>query len=84
MIDYINEAFKERLDGLTWLDETTKERTKEKVDAILKFVAYPDQLFNDDYVNEIYTDVRINVCACVCVDNCSNVHVLAYQQASLC
>ena len=52
-------AFKERLETRNWLDEVTKERSKEKVDAISKMVAYPDQIHNDTYLNDLYKDVRL-------------------------
>ena len=57
MIENIKTAFKQRLDESDWLDDTTKERSKEKVDAITKMVAYPDQVFNDTYLNEFYSAV---------------------------
>ncbi len=57
VVDNIKSAFKERLDANTWLDATTKKKCKDKVDAITKQVAYPDQLFDDNYLNGLYQNV---------------------------
>ncbi|XP_064384785.1 endothelin-converting enzyme homolog isoform X2 [Halichondria panicea] len=60
VVDNIKSAFKERLDANTWLDATTKEKCKDKVDAITKQVAYPDQLFDDNYLNGLYQNYNIS------------------------
>ena len=57
MIDAVKAAFIERLDGNTWLDKTTREASKEKVRAITKMIAFPDQLYNNTYLNHLYADV---------------------------
>ena len=58
MIESVKRAFIERLDNVNmWLDEETKAASKEKVNAITKMVAFPDQLYNDTYLNELYADV---------------------------
>ena len=57
MIESVKTAFIKRLDQNQWLDEVTREASKEKVKAISKMVAYPDQLFNDTYLNTLYADV---------------------------
>ena len=58
MIEAVKAAFVERLETInTWLDEETKAASKEKVDAITKMVAFPDQLFNDSYLDGLYADV---------------------------
>jgi endothelin-converting enzyme len=54
MIEEVKAAFKVRLQEKAWLDETTKKRCVEKVDAITKMVAYPDQIDNDTYLNDLY------------------------------
>ena len=60
MIDNIKTAFKERLSANDWLDPTTKARCMDKVDAITKQVAYPDQVFNNTYLNLLYKNVSLN------------------------
>ena len=61
MIDTVKVAFNERLDKNEWLDSTTRNVSKEKVDAITKMVAFPDQLFNDTYLNDLYADVSCSL-----------------------
>jgi hypothetical protein len=65
MIDAVKAAFIERLDKNSWLDETTREASKEKVRAITKMIAFPDQLYNDTYLNNLYAAVSgtmVTVC----------------------
>ena len=57
MITEVKNAFKARLDANTWLDDTTRQRSKDKVDAITQMVAYPDQIDNATYLNELYEEV---------------------------
>ena len=57
MIEEVKSAFIVRLEEKDWLDNITKERCKEKVEAITQMVAYPDQIDNDTYLNELYTAV---------------------------
>ena len=57
MITEVKDAFKVRLEEKDWLDNVTKERCVEKVDAITQMVAYPDQIDNDTYLNDMYAEV---------------------------
>lgn len=57
MIDTVKKGFKERLDNNEWIDKETRQACVEKVDAITKLVAYPDELFNDTYLNGLYVNV---------------------------
>ena len=57
MIEAIKAAFIERLDQNSWLDDETRQASKEKVNAITKMIAHPDQLFDDTYLNTLYADV---------------------------
>lgn len=59
MITEVKNAFKARLDANTWLDDTTRQRSKDKVDAITQMVAYPDQIDNATYLNELYEELNI-------------------------
>lgn len=60
MIDAVKAAFIERLNENTWLDDTTREASKEKVRAITKMIAFPDQLYNDTYLNHLYADYNVS------------------------
>ena len=57
MIDAVKNAFKERLDNNEWIDDATRQASKDKVDAITKMVAYPDEISNVTYLNELYSEV---------------------------
>ena len=58
MIDYILQGFKERVNQMDWLSDLSKQRSIEKVEAITSQVAYPAQIFDDDYVNGLYSRVN--------------------------
>ena len=67
MIEEVKEAFKSRLEDKDWLDDTTKERCAEKVDAMTEMVAYPDQISNDTYLDELYALVSVQDYELQCV-----------------
>ena len=62
MIKYIKAAFKDRINelGNEWMDDVTRRRSLDKVDAITQMVAYPDNILDNDYVNGISEDVSLN------------------------
>ena len=62
MIKYVKAAFKDRINelGNEWLDDVTRRRSLDKVDAITQMVAYPDNILDNDYVNGISEDVSSN------------------------
>ena len=64
MISWVKEAFKNRIMelGEEWLDELSEQRSIAKVDAITEMVAYPDQIFDNDYVNGISETVSCVTC----------------------
>ena len=59
MIKNVKEAFKDRLNelGNDWLDDESRRRSIEKVDAITQMVAYPDRIMDNNYVNGISESV---------------------------
>lgn len=59
MIQYVKATFKDRINelGNDWLDDVSRKRSLDKVDAITQMVAYPDDILNNDYVNGLYADV---------------------------
>ena len=78
----IKNAFKEELMKLDWLDNQSRLASIEKVDAIIEQIAYPDQIFNDSYLNYLYDDVcftvetlnlsfRANFQLCMSLSTCS-------------
>ena len=60
IIDAVKNAFKERLDNNSWIDDSTRQASKDKVDAITKMVAYPDEISNKTYLNALYSEVSIS------------------------
>ena len=67
MIEEVKNAFIVRLEEKDWLDAITIERCKEKVEAITQMVAYPQQIDNDTYLNELYAVVSFCTTLIQCV-----------------
>ena len=63
MLKYIKDAFKERINelGNDWLDDFSRQRSLEKLDAMSEMIAYPDNIMDDDYLNELYNSVSVTV-----------------------
>ncbi len=61
LINNLRSAFKQRINNLTWMSDTTKKKAIEKLEAITLKVGYPDkwkdystlQIKNDSYFNNI-------------------------------
>ncbi|CAG9762242.1 unnamed protein product [Ceutorhynchus assimilis] len=60
MINHIKEAFVEHVQGITWMDSSTKKVTLEKSKEMLSFIGYPDWLFKDGAVDRKYLGIEIN------------------------
>lgn len=54
MTDTIISALKDTLDQVTWMDARSKKLAREKVDNIKARVAYPDNIFNNTYLDSLY------------------------------
>ena len=57
ILDYLTRAFRERVSEMNWLSDLSKQRSIEKVDAITSQVAYPAEIFDNDYINGLYATV---------------------------
>ena len=57
MFDFLMEGFKERVNQMDWLSDFSKQRSIEKVNAIVAHSAYPAEIFDNNYVNGIYLRV---------------------------
>ena len=57
MVYNIKAAFKELLEGSTWMDDKTKLLAIEKVDAMSEFIAYPGWLKNSTALEYYYAEV---------------------------
>lgn len=59
MVDYIRDEFLRILDEIDWMDELTREEAKLKARAIASYIGYPDQLLQDELVEEVYAGVNM-------------------------
>ena len=57
MMDYILQSFRERVNQMDWLSDLSKQRSIEKVNEIITQAAFPMEIFDNDYVNGIYSRV---------------------------
>ena len=57
MVDYLMEGFKERVDQMDWLSDFSKQSSIEKLNAITAHSAYPAEIFDNNYVNGLYSRV---------------------------
>ena len=59
MVDYLLQGFRERVNQMDWLSDLSKQRSIEKVNTITSQSAYPEEIFDNDYVNGLYSRVSI-------------------------
>ena len=57
MISNLKRAFKSLVDDTTWMDKATKSIAKDKVDAMIDFVGYPDWISNKTAIEEYFEGV---------------------------
>lgn len=57
MISNLKRAFKSLVDDSTWMDKSTKATAKDKVDAMIDFVGYPDWISNNTAIEDYYDGV---------------------------
>lgn len=57
MVKDIKDAFKEILFKADWMDSDTKDYAIKKLNALTANVACPEELLDDDKVNNYYNDV---------------------------
>ena len=57
MVDYLMEGFKERVNQMDWLSDFSKQSSIEKLNAITAHSAYPAEIFDNNYVNGLYSRV---------------------------
>uniref|UniRef100_A0A8C3XP26 Membrane metalloendopeptidase like 1 n=1 Tax=Chelydra serpentina TaxID=8475 RepID=A0A8C3XP26_CHESE len=62
LIDKIREVFIETLDELQWMDETSKEKAREKAMAIKEQIGYPDYILEDqnEKLDQEYANLNFN------------------------
>lgn len=57
MVNYIHKEFLTILDEVDWMDENTTQRARDKANAIVSYIGYPDELLNNSKVGDLYTNV---------------------------
>ena len=60
MISYLKSAFRKILNDIDWMDPTTKSRAFDKLEAMKRFIAYPDELTDETVVGEYHAGLVID------------------------
>lgn len=55
----IHDAFIKKLEKISWMDETTRHEAIRKAEAMAFDIGYPDELIDDDKLNEYYQDLQL-------------------------
>ena len=61
MVNYLRKSFEERVDQMDWLSDFSKQNSIEKANAITAHSAYPAEIFDNDYINGLYSRVSKNL-----------------------
>ena len=48
-------AMRERITSREWLDDATRQRALSKLRSVRELVAYPDEIFNNNYLNDVFS-----------------------------
>ncbi|XP_064459407.1 neprilysin-2-like isoform X2 [Ornithodoros turicata] len=59
MVTYILREFLDILNGIDWMDPMTRQRAKEKAQAIQPYIGYPEELLKDENVAKHYENVTL-------------------------
>lgn len=59
MVHYIRNEFIKILNEVDWMDEETKKEAHAKAQAISSYIGYPDELLNDNLIEELYQGLDI-------------------------
>jgi len=59
IVGEIKAAFSELVDEANWMDDDSKKLVQEKINAMNEKIAFPDDIFNDTKLNEMYRDIII-------------------------
>lgn len=59
MGENIVKAFTQMVDQSDWLDEATKLKAKEKIEALLIYVGYPSELDNTTFLRDLYSSLEV-------------------------
>ncbi|KAG9511152.1 Neprilysin-2, partial [Fragariocoptes setiger] len=59
MVDYIRKEFIKMLKEIDWMDDETRVEAEKKANAITAYIGYPDELLDDDKVEELYQGLSL-------------------------
>ncbi len=54
MTGLLREAFREKLEEAAWMDPETREAAKGKLEDMLESIAYPDEVLDEDKLNDLF------------------------------
>lgn len=57
LVDELKDAFSASIKRTKWMDDSTKRHALNKLDAMAKLVGYSDDLLNDTYLNDMFSEV---------------------------
>lgn len=60
MVQNIRDAFHEILNNVQWMDEDTLRFAKQKLKAMVTHIGYPDELKNNDILEQYYSGLEVN------------------------
>lgn len=60
MVEHIHQEFNIMLGEVTWMDDKTKERAKEKSKSINYHIAYPEEILNNTALDILYDGLKID------------------------
>lgn len=60
MVEYIRSEFLKILDEIDWMDEETRDEAKLKAKGISPYIGYPDELLQDDLIEELYSGLSLS------------------------
>lgn len=65
MIAEVKSAFIDTLPNNEWMDNTTRERAREKAEAVVDRVGHPEWIESPESLDHHYLEVRITSISCV-------------------
>ncbi|CAG2164055.1 unnamed protein product, partial [Oppiella nova] len=60
LIDALNKAFTELLDENEWMEKETKDKVREKLATMLRFIGYPDFIKKNSELTDYYSELVLN------------------------
>lgn len=74
MVEAIRAAFKSNLPNIDWMDDATAQLAREKADAVIQRIGYPEWIKDDDALTKYYSDLPVEKatvrhCEILCVSH---------------